>query len=221
MSVPGWWLFEYLNQFLENWAYLGVETYSLWSYALFASLSFSTVTPAVFETAELMASFVPGNGRRSDTNLSLGPRGAATAVAVGFLLLVGLTLSPDLLYPAAWLWAFLLFDAVNARCGWPSILGDILAGHWRRPGALAVAALVCGFFWELWNMWAYPKWIYHVPIFADGGAFDAPKLFEMPLPGYLGYLPLGLEVFALFVFLAGVAGRPERGWLQIGGDARR
>ena len=49
--------------------------------------------------------------------------------------------------------------------------------------------LVCGFLWEMWNQWSYPKWVYHVP----GVGFA--KVFEMPILGYLGYLPFSLEVY--------------------------
>jgi hypothetical protein len=47
---------------------------------------------------------------------------------------------------------------------------------------------VCGFFWEAWNFYSYPKWVYHVPF------VSWLKLFEMPLLGYGGYLPFALEV---------------------------
>ena len=57
ISVLGWWLFELLNWRTGNWAYLGVETFSRLKYGLLSSLSFSTVIPAVFGTAELVSSF--------------------------------------------------------------------------------------------------------------------------------------------------------------------
>jgi hypothetical protein len=52
------------------------------------------------------------------------------------------------------------------------------------------------FFWELWNYYSYPKWVYHVP-FADFW-----HIFEMPVLGYGGYLPFALELFALYQILA-------------------
>ena len=57
LSVPGWWLFEAFNERLGNWEYLGAERFSDLEYFLWASLSFSTVIPAVFESAELVRSF--------------------------------------------------------------------------------------------------------------------------------------------------------------------
>ena len=66
----------------------------------------------------------------------------------------------------------------------------------KVPLALAFAALICGFFWEFWNYWAVPKWTYTVPYV---GFF---KIFEMPLLGYLGYLPFGLELYAFVIFMS-------------------
>jgi hypothetical protein len=41
----------------------------------------------------------------------------------------------------------------------------------------------------MWNFHSYPKWIYHVP----GVGFA--KVFEMPILGYLGYLPFAMELY--------------------------
>ena len=84
-------------------------------------------------------------------------------------------------------------------------------GDWRLVIALACGALVCGWFWEMWNYWAFPKWQYDVSF------VNFAHIFEMPLLGYGGYLPFGLEAFAVYHFLSGLVGRFPRGYLQIGG----
>ncbi len=56
VSAPVWWLFELLNLRTQNWIYLGVESFSPLGYTLLTTLSFSTVIPAVFGSAELVAS---------------------------------------------------------------------------------------------------------------------------------------------------------------------
>ena len=58
ISMPGWWLFELFNLRLQNWVYLGMEEFSNLEYFLLSSLSFSTVMPAVFGTAELAGTFL-------------------------------------------------------------------------------------------------------------------------------------------------------------------
>jgi hypothetical protein len=52
-----------------------------------------------------------------------------------------------------------------------------------------------------------PKWIYIVPF------VPSLRLFEMPLPGYGGYLPFALEVYAAYQLIAGLAGRLPAGYL--------
>jgi hypothetical protein len=52
-----------------------------------------------------------------------------------------------------------------------------------------------GLLWEGLNWGCGRGWIYTVPF------FDRPKLFEMPLPGYLGYLPFFLECGAALALL--------------------
>ncbi len=55
ISAPVWWVFEFINRFVQNWHYVSRETFSDLEYFLLASLSFSTVVPAVLESAELVA----------------------------------------------------------------------------------------------------------------------------------------------------------------------
>ena len=80
--------------------------------------------------------------------------------------------------------------------------------------ALALAALVCGFFWEMWNFYAMPKWYYTVPFFGFA------KIFEMPLLGYAGYLPFAWELYALYHFVWGVLRRRSIA-LGLGEDSLR
>jgi hypothetical protein len=67
------------------------------------------------------------------------------------------------------------------------LFADAGRGDWRRVGLLALAALICGFFREMWNFHSLAKWIYAVP------CVNRFHLFEMPLLGYAGYIPFGLE----------------------------
>src|SRR5437867_3595252 len=53
-SAPAWWLFEMINKRTRNWEYLGSEVFSGFEYFVLATISFSTVMPAIFETAELV-----------------------------------------------------------------------------------------------------------------------------------------------------------------------
>src|SRR6266566_6957249 len=57
ISAPAWWLFELINLRTANWEYLGRDIFSPVQFALLSTISFSTVIPAVFETAALIGSF--------------------------------------------------------------------------------------------------------------------------------------------------------------------
>jgi hypothetical protein len=54
---------------------------------------------------------------------------------------------------------------------------------------------VCGLLWEFWNYWALTKWTYHLPFL---GATEQYKYFEMPLVGFLGFLPFGVECWVMW-----------------------
>lgn len=200
-SAPAWWLFEALNWRTQNWEYLGAERFGGLTYFLLTTLSFSTVMPAVFETAELVRS--AGWMRR----LSNGPRLKPTRPLLLAMLGVGLAMAalsmslPGYFYPFLWGSAFFLAEPVNAWLGRPSLLGYLGRGDWRPVVALALGALVCGFLWELWNFYSYPKWTYHTP------GVEFLHVFEMPLLGFLGYPPFGLELYALAHL---IAPRPPR-----------
>ncbi|MEE9522107.1 MAG: hypothetical protein V3W05_04815 [candidate division NC10 bacterium] len=191
ISAPAWWLFEVINWRTGNWQYLGGELFSNVEYFVLASVSFSTVIPAVLSTAQLMGSF--GWIER----FARGPRISATprvcwGLSLSGCAMLGLVLAwPRYFYPLVWASLFCLLEPINVWLGKRSILTRLQYGDWRTVIALCMGTLTCGFFWEMWNYFSYPKWIYHVP-FANFW-----HLFEMPLLGYLGYLPFGLELYVL------------------------
>lgn len=210
ISVPLWWTFEAINLRTLNWLYLGGEFLSDLEYALLASLSFSTVVPAVLGTAELFAGF--GFVRR----LPRGPEVGSGRHAAGWLFAAGLATFalimtwPRLFFPFVWLSLFFILEPVNRWLGNRSLAEWTRAGDWRPVTALALGALGCGFFWEMWNFLSYPKWIYEIPWFGFWRAF------EMPLPGYLGYVPFSLEVFALVHLALGLLGRKRSDYVTRG-----
>ena len=189
ISVPLWWLFELVNERLANWHYVGREHFSDLEYALFGSLSFSTVVPAVLVSAEWM------RGMRWVERFAHGPRLVPRpALVAGFALLglgtlVVLLTWPRAAYPLVWVSGVFLLEALALVLRRRSLSADLARGDWRPWFALWAGGLFTGFFWELWNVRSYPKWIYDTP------GVTRPKLFEMPLLGYLGYLPFALEVY--------------------------
>ena len=195
-SAPAWWLFEWINKRTRNWEYLGGEFLSGFEYFLLATISFSTVMPAVFETAELVRTF------RWTERFANGPRLVPTRGVVASLFLAGLVmftltlLWPNQFYPLVWGAVFLILEPLNVILGRRNLFEFLSRGDWRPVVSLSLGALLCGFFWEMWNYYSYPKWIYHTP----GAQFL--HVFEMPLLGYLGYLPFAWELYAIRNLLA-------------------
>lgn len=196
-SVPAWWLFEALNLRTGNWIYLGRERFSDLEFALFASLNFSVVLPAVLETAELLAGRRWLRQRGRGWRLPIHRRAQALWVAAGVAAIAALLLWPRLLYPLLWLALIALLLPLAARRRPQGLTARLARGDWRPALALALGALICGLFWELWNSRSFPMWTYHVP------GFDFLRVFEMPLLGYLGYLPFGVEAGLLAEVLLG------------------
>ncbi|MBU4210960.1 MAG: hypothetical protein L6437_07560 [Kiritimatiellae bacterium] len=190
VSALFWWLFEYLNRFVQNWYYLGIGSLTPPEYFLFATLPFSTVLPAVMGTFQLLATYP-----RLYTGLTdffVMPRINSRYVAVVALTLsaaglAGIGLWPDYLFPLLWLAPLGVLASLQALAGRTSLFADLVRGDWRRIVLLALSALVCGFFWEMWNFYSLAKWIYAVPF------VNRFHIFEMPALGYAGYLPFGLE----------------------------
>ncbi|MCF8127991.1 MAG: hypothetical protein K9N10_05725 [Deltaproteobacteria bacterium] len=192
ISIPAWWLFELINLRTENWLYLGREQFPDWEYALFSSLSFSTVMPAVFGTAEWVSTWSWIQKRGIGPVYGQTPGEIRTIFILGWLMLALLIIWPRYCFPFVWISVCFILDPINFRMGKRSLIGFVRKGNWRPIRTLWVGSLICGFFWEMWNFYAYPKWTYQVPF------VDFPHIFEMPLLGFLGYLPFSMELFALY-----------------------
>ena len=214
-SMPMWWLFEFFNRYLQNWHYIGGENWPFLKYYLVASLDFSTVIPAILTTAELFASFqfirrigtgprIPRLTRRKALLMSMS--GALMALSVIFW--------PRYTFPLVWLSIFFLLDPINNLRVHPSLARYIAQGEWRPIAALWLAGLTCGFFWEMWNFYALPKWYYTVPF------VQFLHVFEMPILGYGGYLPFAMEVFAIYHFLTGLVGIAYQDYVRLLPDRR-
>jgi hypothetical protein len=97
-----------------------------------------------------------------------------------------------------WVGLIFLLDPLNKRMGGPSLLADWLAGRWGRWLALMAGGGLCGLLWELWNYWAVAKWTYHLPFL---GPLEGYRYFEMPLLGFLGFLPFAVECWVMLHFI--------------------
>lgn len=190
VSAAFWWFFEYLNRFVQNWYYVEIGQLTPLEYLVFATLPFSTVLPAVLGTYEFLDSFPRlTSGLTGFLPLRLSrPRLAGILTLIAFCLgLACLSLLPEYLFPMLWVSPLFIIIGLRAATGRQTILSRLSNGDWRELCLLALSALVCGFFWEMWNFQSLARWEYSVPF------VHAFKVFEMPILGYAGYLPFGLE----------------------------
>ncbi len=188
-----WWFFEYLNRFVQNWHYLGGEV-SAGQYLLYGSISFSTVLPAVLSTKELLLTFPSLN--QAFSGFVRAPW--INHPLLGAILLLSASASlffigvcPNYLFPMLWVAPLLMITGLQILGREPHVFAAISRGDWRDVVSAAFAALLCGWFWEMWNYCSLAKWEYSVPF------VQRFHLFEMPLLGYAGYLPFGLECYAV------------------------
>lgn len=209
LSIPAWWLFEAINLRTQNWVYLGSEFFSPLAFFLLSSLCFSVVIPAVFGAAELAASF--GFVRRMKPWLVIGDDRRTTLAffCAGWLMLALLLAWPVYFFPFVWISVYFITEPVNVWLGNRSLVEYTRVGDWRPVVSLFIGVLLTGFFWEMWNFYSFPKWIYQVP------GVDFLRVFEMPLLGYGGYLPFALELHALYQLAVGTFSRAQRDYLRV------
>jgi hypothetical protein len=115
-------------------------------------------------------------------------------LAAGGLAAIGIF--PNHLFPLLWVSPLLIVVSLRTLFGQSHILSGVRTGDWRRVVSWAMAALICGFFWEMWNTYSLAKWRYSIPF------VHRFKLFEMPILGYAGYLPFGMECAVIIQLVA-------------------
>jgi hypothetical protein len=194
LSAIFWWFFEYLNRFVQNWFYIGVDAIGQWDYFWQATLPFATVLPAVLGTRELLATFPRLSGGLKNAWIMTWIHSKLIAwillmVSAAGLAAVGVW--PNALFSLLWLAPLALITALQIIMNEKSVLDGPVKGDWREIWQIALAGLVCGFFWEMWNFGSLAHWEYSVPF------VQRFEIFHMPLLGYGGYLPFGLECLAV------------------------
>ena len=193
LSAIFWWFFEYLNRFVQNWYYEGSKFGAL-EYFLYATPPFSTVLPAVLSMQYWIRDFSWFKRRFNNIypiNAWHPKLLAMVALAAACAGLGGIGVWPNYLFPLLWISPLLIVVSIQTFGKERHVLSDITKGNWELVISSAMAALFCGFFWEMWNYYSLAQWKYSVPF------VHRFLIFEMPLLGYAGYLPFGLECIAM------------------------
>lgn len=197
LSIGFWLIFEIYNLHLQNWEYHGLpENPVIRNLGL--ALSFATIMPGIFQTAELLATLKVFQGFKTSP-LRVTNRIIYGGMVLGFLfLIIPLLVSQHharYLFAFVWTGFVILLDPVVYSSGGNSLLKDLEEGFLERILCLFVAGYICGFLWEFWNYWAAAKWVYIAPFTAG------VKIFEMPLAGFFGFGPFAWEYFVMYNFV--------------------
>jgi hypothetical protein len=203
LSEVFWILFELLNLFALNWTY--------YRYTLIVHLvDYTIVFTAIWITYYFLREYKFFDKIRISFNLKFNKSLLVMSILFGLFCMWGPLISPYYLFWGMWVFPILLFDPINYLSGRPSIIRELEKGKLNKIISITIAVLICGFLWEFWNYWAYPKWFYNVPILHDLAIFTPIttfKIFEMYAIGYLGYIPFGLSLFSMYYLAAGILGK--------------
>lgn len=197
LSAFFWYAFEIFNFSVQNWHYVSTKFYassSGFSKSLFRIFSFATVLPALFETSELIISIHLFDKIKLKNKLKITKTFLYSMVILGIICFFLPIFLPAFAFPLVWLGFFLILDPINYLNNQPSIIGHIKNKKLKVPLSLLLAGIIVGFLWEFWNYWSIHKWVYDIPYV---GFF---KIFEMPILGYLGYLPFAFELYSMYWF---------------------
>lgn len=194
LSVLFWLIFEVYNLHLKNWHYEGLpENPIILSLGFF--ISFATIMPALFLTAELLET-LGAFKRLRIAQLRISNRIIYGGVILGLLF----TITPlfferdyaKYMFALVWVGFVFLIDPLVYCSGGDSLLKELESGGLNKILSLFVGGYICGILWEFWNYWAATKWIYSAPFTQD------IRIFEMPLAGFLGFGPFAWEYYVLF-----------------------
>jgi hypothetical protein len=195
-SVLLWLFFEAVNIPAPQWRYRG-DLPGMWRKVIFGFAAFSTVIPIMVESWWLVAGrqCVPPDLLRWCRQY----RWLLFAAAAAF---TALPFVNDVFWFNQGIWvvpALLLMPFVRAEeCS--------TAGFVR---ALVFSGLLAGLCWEALNYPAPAHWEYLI-------LPDAPHLFRMPLPGFLGFIPFALTTLAVHEVLLRVRPSIQAGVLLYG-----
>jgi hypothetical protein len=211
VSLVGWYLFEYFNYFaLGNWYYPNstMPELSHQTMVLIFLLAYTTVWPAIFQWYTLLNT-CPRLVSRFANGPKLSLNGNLLIVA-GLLLLTLMVFWPYPLFWVLWIGPLLVFSGILIRANICSPFTAMAEGNWSPALLMALSAMLNGFFWEFWNYGsAHPAepvtnpnyWVYDIPYINVIHIFS-----EMPLLGYMGYMPFGILAWVIFIWAGKVFG---------------
>ncbi len=208
-SIFGWYLFEYLNYFVnENWYYPNNKLLSPVGNVVWYTLAYTTVWPAIFEWYLLLQTFEGLKNRYTNgPKLNLTKKWGFIIMLGGALLTFGTGIFSHLLFFGLWIGPLFILSGLLIYKGYWTPYSPMAKGNWSPFILMGLASLFNGFLWEMWNYGSHyfnpdrptnPNfWIYDIPY------VNVIRIFsEMPLLGYFGYLPFGVLCWVFWLWAA-------------------
>jgi hypothetical protein len=187
VSLLFWLFFEYLNLLHPQWKYLDAPSNKATA-TILTALSFSTVIPLVIEVLWWFA------GPIEDIKLPENMRNFISRYRRLFPVLAVVLLAGLIFVRTFWtiqaMWFVPFFLFISFVPANPAASSKLKSFH----VSIVVAALLSGLIWEIINYRATTKWVYLLMP-------NSPHLFEMPLAGYLGYVPFAFSVLAVYLWV--------------------
>nr|WP_294841872.1 mechanosensitive ion channel protein MscS [uncultured Methylotenera sp.] len=212
VSLVGWRMFEYYNYFaLGNWYYPQTESIPSLSHeaiVVIFLLAYTTVWPAIFQWYMLLNTCPSLTSRYSQ-----GPKVAINGnvlLYAGYALLFLMVFWPYPLFWVLWIGVLMVFSGLLIKLNIWTPFADMAKGNWTSALLVALATMFNGFVWECWNYGsAHPQmpttnpnyWVYDIPYVNVIHIFS-----EMPLLGYMGYMPFGVLALVMWIWAGNVFG---------------
>lgn len=192
-----WWFYEAVNIYLQNWIYPVKKLYEPTEYGVFSTIAFTTIIPFLILTSSIVRRLL-FRGKIKWESGSIGKNQKYFIITLGFLSLLLNIFIPLYTFPLVWAVIFFVFDPLNKR---RSLFYQVFHKNLKPFFILLISGIFAGLIWESMNT-LIPKWQY--PIVSWFWTLPHPittKLGEMPLGGFIGYMPFMLSVFAFVEFL--------------------
>ncbi len=218
-SILGWMIFEYLNFFVDdNWYYPFGNLVPQNEFLLYAIVGSSGLMPMAFEWYSLLRTF-KGMRHRFDRGWKIvlpeWLKTGALILALGGMVASGLF--PNGFFFSLWISPLVIIAVVLDKLDIWTPFRSIGTGNWTPLLLFAITYFFQGITMEGWNYlsgahaggevvltYAPAYWVYSIPY------IEGPRIFEMPLVGYLGYIPFSLYCWVWWILFAYLLDIPTR-----------
>lgn len=220
-AILGWMIFEYLNNFVaDSWYYPKADLIPQDEFVVYAVIGSSGLIPPAVEWYALLRTFRGFTNRYTNGPKITSPNWVTNGILIFAVLALFFTpFFPNQLYAALWYSPLIILTITLEKCGIWTPFTAIKNGNWSFVLLLALSYLFQGFLFESWNYLSASHiagapdhcgvinqvvdvsfnpnyWVYSIPY------LSVFHVFEMPILGYLGYLPFGVYCGVWWILFA-------------------